>query len=355
MERTRKTLIFGNGLGMALDCNYFPLEKAIKHVWNEPGVLSDDCKKLIRLCLPNPKQEYPSGEHDFDLLQTALISCENLKEIQKEENNGWLTDNGNKFPKEIRSFIYKVAYYFHNPNKKLPDEFINSLIGFIEGEENPPHIATLNYDNLLYGPFVCEKHDVEREDKKHIFDGYNGYMVDGFLRRGFDPENLIRRVPGNLGYYLHLHGSPLFKTKERIIKKDGLSSFQLEDRGFKSHIVLTHFEHKKKVIADSDLLRTYWEFFDQALDESKEVILFGYSGLDTHLNERIEKRISRDFNSIKIRVIEWNDPKYEENSHDRKNFWKGKLGASNSDILEYSSQENILDFRDWKESLEIKS
>ncbi|RMO08903.1 hypothetical protein ALQ48_200062 [Pseudomonas coronafaciens pv. zizaniae] len=38
----RKTQIFGNGLGMALDHRHFSLERALEDVWNHPQHLSAD-------------------------------------------------------------------------------------------------------------------------------------------------------------------------------------------------------------------------------------------------------------------------------------------------------------------------
>ena len=50
----RKTLIFGNGLGMALDSQYFMLTNAMAHVWNDPNAISDVHKGLISQCLGAP-------------------------------------------------------------------------------------------------------------------------------------------------------------------------------------------------------------------------------------------------------------------------------------------------------------
>ena len=66
------------------------------------------------------------------------------------------------------------------------------------------------------------------------------------------------------------------------------------------HIVLTHFEHKPKIIETYDILSIYLEFLEMAIDESEEILMFGYSGNDAHLN----RLISQVRGEKNIRVIE---------------------------------------------------
>lgn len=73
----------------------------------------------------------------------------------------------------------------------LPDEFVRPLIAFIQDTRS--HVATLNYDALLYRPMISEE----------ILRGYNGELVDGFQeQRGF-PLPLIQTTaaisPGSSG------------------------------------------------------------------------------------------------------------------------------------------------------------
>jgi hypothetical protein len=56
----RSTIVFGNGLGMALDPEYFQLKSALYNVWNDPDLLSDDQKKLIQTVLPGTSDEVSS-------------------------------------------------------------------------------------------------------------------------------------------------------------------------------------------------------------------------------------------------------------------------------------------------------
>lgn len=55
----RKTVIFGNGLGMALDHQAFSLDRALSVVWDDPDMLSDAQKELICNCLPDDRAGRP--------------------------------------------------------------------------------------------------------------------------------------------------------------------------------------------------------------------------------------------------------------------------------------------------------
>ncbi|MGQ3892176.1 hypothetical protein [Legionella sp. CNM-4043-24] len=202
----KKTIIFGNGLGMALNDSDFLLKVAIQEAW-ERGDLSTDEKKLISDCLPEVSRfDFPEGEEDMDNLYVAEICCWMLSKLNSPEQ--WLQSNAADFPKTISKFVHDVAAFFHKTDISLPDTFMNPLMTFIKKTNS--HIATLNYDSLLYSPLCTEK----------ICDGYDGWLVDGVWNStGFGPNNL-RRLPGKkFGYYLHLHGSPLFYDIDGTVKK----------------------------------------------------------------------------------------------------------------------------------------
>jgi len=76
----RSTIIFGNGLGMALDPDYFSLKSALYKVWNDTNLLSDAQKRLIQTALPGTSDEvYPEGEEQLNDLQVAIFASELLK------------------------------------------------------------------------------------------------------------------------------------------------------------------------------------------------------------------------------------------------------------------------------------
>ncbi|WP_150526031.1 hypothetical protein [Roseibium sediminis] len=200
---SRKTIIFGNGLGMALDPAFFSLDAAIGRVWDDGGIIDEAQKKLIRACLPDRCEDgRPNDESDLELLQRVLSSCDFLNSVGDPADVHWLSDMGKDFPAAIRKFIHGVACSFHVDEKKLPDVFLESLCAFIRDSRS--HVATLNYDRLLYDGF----------NSKKVCDGYGGSLIDGFWGTGFAAENLERKYDRRLGWYLHLHGSPLFYDEE---------------------------------------------------------------------------------------------------------------------------------------------
>ena len=155
------------------------------------------------------------------------------------------------------------------------------------------------------------------------------------MSTGFAVENLERRPWSTYGYYMHLHGSPLFVDQDGNISKLRQGELGSDDDVVGSHIVLTHVKHKPTVIAASPLLQAYWEYLEKALIESSEVLLFGYSGLDAHLNELLERRSPEV-----IRVIEWDGAGSEE---ERRAFWEKQFGRHVTLIR----MSNILEFVDW--------
>lgn len=284
----RKTIIFGNGLGMALDPNYFSLDRAIGEVWADDAILDEVGRTLIKNCLPPQADARPHGEGDLDTLQVALSACEILSRIG-EDRIHWLSDHGKHFPEAIRRFVYQTAFKFHGHEPGLPQEFVGPLVDFIKATKS--HVATLNYDNLLYQPLI----------NHGILQGYDGWLVDGFLNDGFSVENVERKYGKTFGYYMHLHGSPLFVNGDggKAMKMPQAIAGKLGSTA-SSHIVLTHFKHKPTVIAASDVLSGYWKLLDEALLESDGVIVIGYSGLDAHLNDLLASHPR-----LPIQVVEW--------------------------------------------------
>ena len=161
-------------------------------------------------------------------------------------------------------------------------------------------------------------------------------MVDGFLGEGgFSEENMDLKKGKKLGYYLHLHGSPLFINRGKSIIKQRRSSIRSTTPTH--HLVLTHVKHKPTVIDNSRVLREYWIRLSSALNESEELLLIGYSGEDEHLNNLI--RTYTKF--LPVQVIEWENAGKKD---DRYIFWRSKLGT---DKVELVQMKNILEFSSW--------
>ena len=319
----RKTLIFGNGLGMALDQHHFYLPNALQRIWNGDA-LDPVHKQLISACLPLRLGNCPQGEDDLDKLHVAISSCEYLSAIPPMNALHWLSPYGWEFPSACRSFITQVATDLYDFNNPLPEEFGTSLVEFVRATRS--HVATLNYDKLLYELFI----------NNNIVSGFNGSLVDGITHAGFNSAHLERKWGNDFGYYLHLHGSPLFKNRNGVINK--LSRFELNPRQIEpsSHIVLTHIRHKPAVISSSEILNSYWQHLHFSLSESSEVVLFGYSGLDKHLNDLLSMFSQR----LQFKVVEWAG----SGSHQQREvFWNGAL-RQGVNLIHF---DNILNFEQW--------
>ena len=117
----------------------------------------------------------------------------------------------------------------------------------------------------------------------------------------------------------------------------GRASFEPDES---SHIVLTYVEHKLIVIDSSHILREYWRCLVDAFSESEKVVLFGYSGADKHLNEKINQHCSRK-SGKRIVVIEWEGSGSFEQ---RQAFWQRDLGDVD---IQLQHLKNPLEFNGW--------
>ncbi|WP_152948678.1 hypothetical protein [Vibrio parahaemolyticus] len=318
---TRKLIIFGNGLGMALDAQHFSLKAALKDIWDKPDFLTLEQQQLIERCLG--RAGAPEGEDELDLLHQAVTHCKSLNRIGDGDIH-WLTEDGQSFPEITATYIHKVATKLHNFDGSLPHAFETALVDFIQ--QTKSHVATLNYDKLLYNSFI----------DNDLVDGYNGSLIDGMLNRGFSADALERKYDNNFGYYLHLHGSPLFMDYEGSIVKLSRDSLNLQLNIPSRHIVLTHVKHKPSVIAASHALSTYWDYLQFALSEAEEIILFGYSGFDTHLNMLLKPYLK----VTPLRVVEWSGAGEQVQ---RETYWANCLGRS----VVVERMDNISDFVAW--------
>jgi hypothetical protein len=99
---------------------------------------------------------------------------------------------------------------------------------------------------------------------------------------------------------------------------------------------LTHFTHKPKIIEASEILSIYWEFLERSFEESSEIVIFGYSGNDLHLN----RLISQMRGDKVVKVIDWLGSGSNKN---RTKFWNEQFG----DNVDLYLLEDVLTFSDW--------
>lgn len=331
----RKVFIFGNGLGMSISPDAYNLTSVMTDVW-ENGDLDNVQKGLISTCLPTGA-ERPTSEEQLATLQETVGACEVLLGVRDTGAGHWLSEQGRQFPDAVRRFSFLVArgmFLAKHPTGdntgqscSLPAEFLQPLVAQIQ--ENQSHVATLNYDGLLSSAL----------SDAGLFDNSNPKMLDGFTDSRFNRTNLFRK--NNHGaWYLHLHGCPLFVDKGqstiRKISPGSLVGKPGSPKRVGRHIVLTHFKHKPKIIDASEILGVYWEFLEMAIGESEEVLMFGYSGADAHLN----RLISQVRGEKSIRVVEWLGA---GNRTLRQAFWKEQLGGA----VDLTLLEDVLTFRDW--------
>nr|DAP68891.1 MAG TPA: protein of unknown function (DUF4917) [Caudoviricetes sp.] len=320
---SRALIIVGNGLGMALDSNYFHLEAALHHAWNNTARFSVEHKRLVMSSLAGTSNaDFPRSEDQLEKLQLAIIASDFLRKFESAVVR-WLHDHARDLPGAFKAYIHEVAMYFHNYGGELPDAFCDPLAEFLRASNS--HLAVLNYDDLLYNALI----------QREVLAGYNGALVDGFYRAGgFKAGNLDRLYGSRFGWYMHLHGSPLFIDNQKVMGAAERGAISPSDL---THIVLTHVNHKRAIIESSPILIEYWRRLGLALAESEQVFLFGYSGEDNHLNEGICQRAG----DRRINIIEWSGA---GPSFARRIFWTRKLPNCNIKIIPF---DNILDFNGW--------
>lgn len=329
----KKLVIFGNGLGRSLDDEFYQLERALKASWDEDGVLDEEQKQLICNCLDDELIEgdlkAPTSEDQLKNLQKVLDSCDMIKTFETRVGTpelGWLSDHGKRFPIAIRKYFHHAASQFHSPNKRLPVAFADQLRKFVRSDR--PHIATLNYDDLLYECFT--ETDVFQE---HM------------LRDGFFAEFNIERHrefhdSNKEGWFLHLHGSPLFVNRNGSPRK--IMRSQLSDYAGNNsvHLVLTNAKSKPAVISNSQILSEYWNELAKILTKPTQVTLFGYGGGDLHLNELLAQTSS----ATEIRVVCREGSKTRDQAE---RFWHEALSSKAKDKIKVKQVQNLIDFDDW--------
>lgn len=337
----QNTFIIGNGIGMALDYKYFTLNKGLNAAWKE--IKSRNIKTIIYRSLKSRKK--PVTENDLRQVQDYFFKLKTIENLAstlpvKIRKHFKIIS---RFNDSYFSYIYDVSRYFFNyepqdgaENYQKYQQFIQNFATCIVNPEPIVNVVTLNYDALLI-------RELYSYNNHNLFDGYNGYLVDGFLDSGFKKKNMERNSGRKFGWYIHLHGSPLFYTDDKgVIRKRTVNTDPLQRSMFNpagdyesgdDHLILCDPIQKLERIQYSELLSSYFECFKEAINASDVIVLIGYGGGDCHINDLIKEK-----KGICKLVVEWKGANYTES--DRMSFWKDALG----DGVNVKLLDSIFDF-----------
>lgn len=107
----RKLVIFGNGLGMALDHQHFSLQSALEDIWNRDDFLTLDQQGLIERSLGRPGA--PEGEHELDQLHQAVTYCKALNRIGNGDPHQqfWTPSSVSTITNEVNHDKQEKTYY----------------------------------------------------------------------------------------------------------------------------------------------------------------------------------------------------------------------------------------------------
>jgi len=153
---------------MALDQEQFSLKNAMARVWTENNHLTDQEKAIIGSLEGIDSIEGPKSEDDLISAQTALGFLTSFRNSLGEEAlTSWFTSDALNYPETINKYIIEIAYdlyCYKIPKYKLGlwGTFLDNLVLHIE--QTRSHIATLNYDDLLYDPIVSG-HTISNTDR----------------------------------------------------------------------------------------------------------------------------------------------------------------------------------------------
>lgn len=331
------TYFIGNGIGMALNItdednqNIFSLEYAMKQAYQ-----NSQNKSELKTVITNIAGECPPKDEDeLRHLQRWLWSIE--KEIINDENNKSL----------IKEYFFDIAHwfsdiYFDKENKVLKsssqktinESSSNDFSSFIkylskriiESSENKEkiHIATSNYDKLLYSGFYAQEIFNKKGTKYLLCDAPKIAPIDG-------------------PWFLHLHGTLLFNTNEDgIPSKSDIFKDLKKNWNKREHFILTDRNFKHSKILESPILKKYWEIFkDRVLKETSKLIIIGYGGNDPHINDAIRNSAVRE-----IHVLEYDKKGFKKAV--RTQFWESKFKNSKSDTknITVTLKSNILKISD---------
>lgn len=332
---TKRLIVFGNGLGRAIDDMHFRLSTALDVAW-ESGVLSPEKKDALLRWAMLGAGESPKTEEQFGRIYVVMREAAKIRREHPVSAMDLTED-------EMRSFCHAAACHFHDEAFSSADseekraKFIATLIEHFAKKESS--IATLNYDKLIYGAMVRAHFD-------NVLD-----FDDGFRKKGFPvfyPVVLKKAIDRGEPLYLHLHGSPLFLTSQnecgddQIEKKPTWAIPKIAGSS-QSHLILNNSYYKQFDIEKSPLLLSYWAAYRALVEKAERIFLVGYSGCDDHLNAVIN--ILQKGNVTRVVEREWGKKcRVYGQKVTQKEYWDMVIPGS-----ELITMPNILDFKAWEQ------
>jgi len=343
------TFLVGNGLGMDYKSEIFSLASAMSYAWD----LIEDSDDIMLLQNILTLGTAPETEGQLRNLQRLYWHLEGSK-LNDENHILTLIDD---------FFVNIVKQFFSVNSNVIKDcDLINSLVKYIAcaGDDKPCHVATLNYDKLLYGSFT----NVPAENGNTVFGSYK--LIDGFFpddnRLIYNTKQCQKRNP-SAGWYLQLHGSPLFSAntnhndiepvsqtivKENIADKE--EQFLVERKirnAMRDQIILTDPTFKTAMIEKNKLLSDYWCKFKTILSKTDKLCVIGYGGNDPHVNELVRNQCRSGNKTMRVYIVEWDHKDGSTNNNwfnkeKRKLFWKAKFGTC---LLKLDVYPHILDVK----------
>jgi hypothetical protein len=104
----RSILITGNGIGLALDPDFFSLQNGLESVWKNTEHLSNEHKDLILSAIEGTTDELPpSSEDQLDKLQVAIVATQFLSDFEVS-GTPWISEPAKELPSTFRKYIYDL-------------------------------------------------------------------------------------------------------------------------------------------------------------------------------------------------------------------------------------------------------
>jgi len=310
-DTSRWTIFIGNGLCRAFTSTNngqqvlfnekFDLNKIFQELFQSNNTANPSRFESIKTAISTLEKEedcakWTNAEGSFGVVESLSLSREDIDEngslqIQIGEKTCKIDKFDNYQFDSLKFEILKKISEAANLLKES-DEFKNYLKkfnNFIKSKFEKKiiiDIATLNYDSSLYISWFGQRGSWFR--KKY---------VDGFALDEGKPKTkkkIAETILGNKtkGKYLHLHASYLFleDSSGDFIKKNATHDFQENDIN-KMPIILCNQEEKLKRVKYYDILNWYSTEFNNTLDKTKKLFLFGYGGKDKYINKIIRDKI----------------------------------------------------------------